>query len=85
MRDTQGRITHTHTASVSTISYQTGYVNKAPPMVKDSKCSKQLPLSLTFFGLVFCVDLQVECEDQGDLGMAGARLLSLRAPVCSDP
>lgn len=30
------------------------------------------------------VDLQVECEDQGDLGMARTRLLSLRASVCSD-
>lgn len=37
-----------------------------------------------FFSFDFCVDLQVEREDQGDLGMAGARLLPLRAVVCTD-
>lgn len=31
------------------------------------------------------IDLQVKCEDQGDLGLAGARHLPLRAPLCSNP
>lgn len=35
--------------------------------------------------VVVIVDRQVECEDQGDLGMAGTRLLPLRAPVYSEP
>jgi len=46
---------------------------------------KQASSSPDFVVVVVVVDRQVECEDQGDLGMAGTRLLPLRAPVYSEP
>lgn len=67
----------------SITSFQTGYVNKISLIVCYSKFAK--PFFITCFCFVFlCVDLQIKCEDQGDLGVAGARFIPLRATVCSE-
>lgn len=54
---------------------------RSPKHRQLEKRASLLPESI----LLLCVDLQVECEDQGDLGVARAGLLPLRAPVCPNP
>lgn len=80
----QGRITRTPTVWAWTISYLTGLVSSH----KHTHTETASPVTHTVGSaqqrLTLLVDLQVKCEDQGDLGLAGARFLPLRAPLRSN-